>query len=86
MFWWTDPTLTEHLEIFGVGLWFTMPSSLTATSAKLDAQGPPLGHFVRVSKRGKWPNGGQRTFLAKIIRRVCRSTTGVYNPQRCHDL
>ena len=35
---WTDPTLTVHLEIFGVGLWFTpaaMPSSLTATSAKL---------------------------------------------------
>ena len=61
MFWWTDPTLTEHLEIFGVGLWFTpaaMPSSLTATSAKLDVRGPQLGHFVRVSKSGKWPNGG----------------------------
>ena len=53
MFWWTDPTLTEHLEIFGVGLWFTpatSPSSLTATSAKLDAQGPTLGHFVSLQK------------------------------------
>ena len=56
MFFLTDPTLTEHLEIFGVGLWFTpaaMPSSSTATSAKPDAQGPPLGHFVGVSKCGK---------------------------------
>ena len=53
MFWWTDPTLTEHLEIFGVGLWFTpatTPSSLTATSAKLDDQGPTLGHFVSLQK------------------------------------
>ena len=105
MFWWTDPILPEHLEIFAVGLWFTpaaMPSSSTATSAKLDAQGLPLGHFVGVSKSGKWPNRGplnyeilcrsvdlsgtlsdtgQRTFLAKIIGRVCRSSTGVYNPE-----
>ena len=39
MFCLTDPTLTEHLEIFGIGLWFTMPSSLTATSRGLGMLG-----------------------------------------------
>ena len=51
MFCLTDPTLTEHLEIFGVGLWFTP----AATSAKLDAKGPPLGHFLGVSKKQNGP-------------------------------
>ena len=120
------PTLWQSVMKFFGAFWNcslvytgTVPSPLTATSAKPDARGPQLGHFALLetpklwNTRSKSPkvrncletlkhyrsvrsvrdffrhrsgNISGRNYRKCWTDSLCRSSTGVYDPQWCHDL